>query len=59
MVLVQRNKSEIIAQTMHSGEPSSTTSLKDCLIKVGTLSFRMNRVDQALSSISMARDFVH
>ena len=49
MVLVQRNKSEIITQTMSSGEPASTTLLKDCLIKVRS---------QALSSISIARDNV-
>lgn len=33
VVLVQRNKSEIITQTMNSGEPLSATSLKDCLMK--------------------------
>ena len=34
VVLVQRNKSEIITQTVDSGEPLSAMSLKDCLMKV-------------------------
>ena len=58
MVLVQRNKSEIISQTMHAGEPVGADSLKDCLMKVRILNYRLDRADQALSSISIARDCI-
>ena len=46
-MLVQRNKSEIITQTMNSGESVSAMSLKECLMKVGTPIYSMRQANQA------------